>query len=43
MQGAAHTVRYDLCEVIGGVPVPAVTQVRRQSVTPLCEFRAPSV
>ncbi|MGW6275709.1 hypothetical protein [Streptomyces sp. NPDC055060] len=42
VQGAAHTVRYDLCEVIDGVPVPAVTQVRRQSMTPLCEFRAPS-
>lgn len=41
-EGAAHTVRYDLCEVIGGVSVPAVTHVRRQSVTPLPEFRAPS-
>lgn len=38
--GAAHSVRYDLCEVIGGIPVPAVSDVRRQSVTPLPEFRA---
>ncbi|MFE6098279.1 hypothetical protein ACFQ7M_40985 [Streptomyces massasporeus] len=38
--GAAHTVRYDLCEVIGGIPVPAVTDARPQSVTPLPEFRA---
>jgi hypothetical protein len=41
--GAAHSVRYDLCEVIGGMPVPAVTRVRRQSLTPLPDFRAPLV
>ncbi|MFJ4648149.1 hypothetical protein ACIP6Q_32105 [Streptomyces bobili] len=39
--GGAHKVRYDLCEVIGRIPVPAVTNVRGQSVTPLPEFRAP--
>ncbi|MFE9455006.1 hypothetical protein [Streptomyces sp. NPDC006739] len=41
--GAAHSVRYDLCEVSGGVPVTAVTDVRRQSLTSLPEFRAPMV
>ncbi|MGW3958090.1 hypothetical protein ACWEKM_46225 [Streptomyces sp. NPDC004752] len=41
--GAAPSVRYDLCEVIGGIPVTAVTDVRRQSLTPLPDFRAPLV
>ncbi|WP_331733062.1 hypothetical protein OHU34_46250 (plasmid) [Streptomyces sp. NBC_00080] len=36
-------VRYDLCEVISGIPVTAVTNVRRQSMTPLPDFRAPLV
>lgn len=39
--GGVPSVRYDLCEVIGGIPVPTVTDVRRQSVTPLPAFRAP--
>ncbi|MFF7452224.1 MULTISPECIES: hypothetical protein [unclassified Streptomyces] len=34
-----HSVRYDLCEVIGGMPVTAVSNVRRQSLTPLPEYR----
>ncbi|MFD5425474.1 hypothetical protein [Streptomyces sp. NPDC127084] len=38
--GGAHSVSYDLCEVIGGIAVPAVTRVRRQSLTPLPEHRA---
>ncbi|MEU5324234.1 hypothetical protein AB0G67_47105 [Streptomyces sp. NPDC021056] len=41
--GAAPRVRYDLCEVIGGMPVSAVTRVRLQSLTPLPDFRAPLV
>lgn len=41
--GAAHTVHYDLCEVISGIPVTAVTNVRRRSLTPLPDFRAPLV
>ncbi|CCK24382.1 hypothetical protein BN159_8502 [Streptomyces davaonensis JCM 4913] len=38
--GVACVLRYDLCEVIGGVPVTAVTNVRRRSLTPLPEFCA---
>ncbi|MFB7168064.1 hypothetical protein [Streptomyces sp. NPDC056242] len=34
-----HTVRYDLCEVVGGITVPAVTSVRRRSLTPLPDYR----
>ncbi|MFF3350831.1 hypothetical protein [Streptomyces sp. NPDC002779] len=37
--GGEHSVRYDLCEVIGGIPVPAVTNVRRRSLTPLPDYR----
>ncbi|GGV69747.1 hypothetical protein GCM10010277_80040 [Streptomyces longisporoflavus] len=40
--GAVHTLRYDLCAVIGGMPVPAVTDVRRRSLTPLPEYRTPT-
>ncbi|MET8212515.1 hypothetical protein ABZT51_42385 [Streptomyces sp. NPDC005373] len=36
-----HTVRYDLCEVVGGIRVPAVTNVQRRSLTPLPEYRTP--
>ncbi|MFI8221287.1 hypothetical protein [Streptomyces sp. NPDC085932] len=32
-------VRYDLCEMRGGVPVTVVRNVRRVSVTPLPEYR----
>ncbi|MFD6285408.1 hypothetical protein [Streptomyces sp. NPDC060205] len=39
--GAAPSVRYDLCEVIDGMTVLAITDVRPQSLTPLSEFRAP--
>ncbi|MGV9456337.1 hypothetical protein [Streptomyces sp. NPDC003635] len=38
--GGDHRLRYDLCEVIGGVPVPVVVNVRRGSVTALPEYRA---
>jgi hypothetical protein len=37
--GGGHSVRYDLCEVISGIPVTAVTNVRRQSLTPLPDYR----
>ncbi|MFI7012625.1 hypothetical protein [Streptomyces sp. NPDC050145] len=33
-------VRYDLCEVYGNTIVTQVTNVRRESVTPLPEYRA---
>ncbi|MFF2165401.1 hypothetical protein ACFVWP_32540 [Streptomyces sp. NPDC058175] len=35
------TVRYDLCEVVGGIRVPAITNVQRRSLTPLPEYRSP--
>ncbi|MFE9024395.1 hypothetical protein ACFYNL_38425 [Streptomyces sp. NPDC007808] len=38
--GAAHTLRYDLCEMRDGVPVPIVANVRRQSLTPVRAYRA---
>ncbi|MEV6406203.1 hypothetical protein AB0M58_25115 [Streptomyces bobili] len=41
--GTAQSVRYDLCDVIGGIPVPAVKDVRPQSLTPLPEYHAPLV
>ncbi|MDG4857098.1 hypothetical protein P8605_02810 [Streptomyces sp. T-3] len=34
-----HELRFDLCELRGGVPVPTVTGVRLQSLTPLPEYR----
>ncbi|MFC7309027.1 hypothetical protein ACFQVC_33090 [Streptomyces monticola] len=37
--GRGYSVRYDLCEVIGGCAVPVVTSVRRQSLTPLPDYR----
>ncbi|MFR0367699.1 hypothetical protein [Streptomyces sp. MCC20] len=37
--GGGHSVRYDLCEVISGIPVTMVTNVRRQSLTPLPDYR----
>jgi hypothetical protein len=39
--GGGCSLRYDLCEVIGGFSVPAVMRVRRQSLTPLPDYRAP--
>jgi len=40
--GEDHSVRYDLCEVIDGMPVTVVTNVRRASLTPLPDFGAPT-
>ncbi|WP_031487287.1 hypothetical protein [Streptomyces bicolor] len=37
--GGAHTLRYDLCEIRGTVPVTKVTNVRRVSLTPLSHHR----
>ncbi|WP_328868625.1 hypothetical protein OHT76_44105 [Streptomyces sp. NBC_00287] len=38
--GAADRLRYDLCEIDSGVPVPMVNNVRRRSLTPLPEYCA---
>jgi len=38
--GGDHSVRYDLCEVIDGMPVNVVVNVRRASLTPLPDFHA---
>ncbi|MGW7369844.1 hypothetical protein ACWGI8_42080 [Streptomyces sp. NPDC054841] len=37
--GEAPTLRYDLCEMHGVAPVPIVTNVRRESLTPLPDYR----
>ncbi|WP_405576088.1 hypothetical protein [Streptomyces sp. NBC_01092] len=38
--GSAPTLRYDLCKMRGGVPETVVRNVRRQSLTPVREYRA---
>ncbi|OIJ93240.1 hypothetical protein BIV25_26010 [Streptomyces sp. MUSC 14] len=37
--GLGVTLRYDLCELLEDEPVSVVTNVRRQSLTPLPEYR----
>ncbi|MGW2651702.1 hypothetical protein ACWC2T_44255 [Streptomyces sp. NPDC001393] len=37
--GEAPELRYDLCEVRGVVSAPVISNVRRQSLTPLAEHR----
>jgi hypothetical protein len=37
--GEAPTLRYDLCELRGVCPVSVVTNVRRESLTPLPDYR----
>ncbi|MDQ1041794.1 hypothetical protein [Streptomyces sp. V4I2] len=38
--GGAPELRYDLCGIRGVAPVPMVTNVRRESLTPLPDYRA---
>jgi hypothetical protein len=38
--GEAPELRYDLCKVRGGSVVPAITDVRRRSLTPLPVYRS---
>ncbi len=38
--GRAPELRYDLCEIRGVTPFPVVKNVRRESLTPLPEYRA---